>query len=292
MNFIQSYWTAQLDTQPSRLNSAGLTYDEDPIALPAILAPGGFADSRAANVGNFPNGIFGALASAGINALWNEDKAFIVKMSDKTLGQGAGAACKQFPTMTYCDPDGVAWLFMRWIYVIGPAVANGKLNTILDKTQWQVWGAYDSLTGNAAGNANNLGKYGLDLGTIARSAWRVQQAYGFWTDETPQATIASVQADITNLSLDRIVSWNMLVCDLDGILNGAHFLVKDTVSSRRASSATSSRVSANVVVLKSWTAFIGCACGTMKDINGKGFPLPPPSSNVVPPAACTQGWST
>lgn len=214
------------------MTTDGLTYDEDPAALPAILAPGGFANDNAAYVGSFPNGIYGSLGSAGINALWNEDMAFILKISDSTLGQGAGSACKQFPAMTYCDPEGVAYIFMRWTFTI-QIPSPAKKVSVLDQTNWQVWGAYDSLPGNPSGNANNLGKYGLDLGIIARSAWRVQQAHGFWTDETPQATITSVQANITNLDLSQIVSWNMAVCDLDGILDGAHFTslaTKGTVS--------------------------------------------------------------
>ena len=50
------------------------------------------------------------------------------------------------------------------------------------------------------------------------------------TDQTPQASISSVQADNTNLGLGKIVSWNMAVCDLNGILGGAHFTVTGTVS--------------------------------------------------------------
>ena len=209
------------------MTTNGLTYDEDPTALPAILAPGGFANDNASYVGSFPNGIYGSLGSAGINALWDEDMAFIVKISDSTLGQGAGSACKQFPTMTYCDSEGVAWVFMRWIF---KSQISDSARVRLDQTNWQVWGAYDSLLNNPSGNANNLGKFVLDLGIIARSAWRVQQAYGFYTDETPQATITSVLANIANLDLSQIVSWNMAVCDLDGILNGAHFIGSGTVS--------------------------------------------------------------
>lgn len=175
----------------------------------------------------FQNGLYGALASAGLNALWNEDKAFIVKMSDATFGRGAGKACAQFPEMTYCD-NGVAYFFIRWVFY-RLIVRKDATASFLDNSNWQVWGAYPSPSNNPSGNANHLEKYGLDLGTIALSSLRVQQAYGFWSNQTAQATIDSVSANITDLTLDRIVSWNMLVCDLDAILDGKHFAKSGTV---------------------------------------------------------------
>ena len=217
-------WETTLNSQPPRLNPAGETYDEDPLALPSILAPGGFANDNSSDILSFPRGLYAALATAPINALWNEDKAFILKLSDSNLGRGAGSACNQFPTMTYCDPDGVAWIFMRWVFTL----RTPSNVAALDLTKWQVWGAYESAPNNPSGNADNLAQYGMDLGIVARSAWRVQQGYGFWTDQTPQATVTSVLANITNLDLSQVVSWNLAVCDMDAILNGAHFTSRGT----------------------------------------------------------------
>lgn len=221
MNAIQTYWTAQLGSTPEQTDAAGGTYDEDPTALPAILAPGGFADSSASNLSPFPNAIYGALASAGINALWNEDQDFIIKISDATLGQGAGAACKALPDMTYCDENGVAWIFMRWNWT--PTVVGRETYMKLNSNDWQVWGAYPSPAKNPSGNSNNLAKYGLSLEVIAKSSYRVQQANGFWSKGTANETVSSVLANISNLTLDKIVSWNMAVCDLDALLNGKYF---------------------------------------------------------------------
>lgn len=146
------------------------------------------------------------------------------------MAPGSAPACQQFPANTYCDIDGLAWIFVRWTLTL-QIPSPAKRVSALDLANWQVWGAYNSLANNLAGNANNLGKYGPDLGITARSAWRVQHGYGFWTDETPQATVTSVLANITNLDLDHILSWNMAVCDLDGVLDGAHFKASGTVSS-------------------------------------------------------------
>ena len=225
---IGTYWTAQLGTTPEVEDSNGDTYDADPTALPAILNGGHFASSESENVQTFPNALFGALASGAINALWNEDKDFIIKMSDDTLGAGAGGACKALPSMTYCDENGVAWIFMRWNW---KQVLTGHLTqSMLNSQDWQVWGAYSSPANNPSGNTNQLDKYGLSLEVVAKSSWRVQQKYGFWTDQTPEATAQSVITNIANLSLDQIVSWNMAVCDLDGVLNGKHFVQSGTVS--------------------------------------------------------------
>lgn len=225
---ISTYWTAQLGSTPEIKDAAGDTYDADPNALPAILNSGQFASSSASNVAPFPNAIYGALASAGINALWNEDKDFIIKMSDKTLGAGSGAACKALPSMTYCDENGVAWIFMRWNWK--QILSTHSTASMLNTANWQVWGAYDSPPNNPSGNKNQLSKYGLSLEIIAKSSWRVQQQYGFWTNQTVTATVNSVIKNISNLSLDQIVSWNMAVCDLDGVLNGKHFIQGGTVS--------------------------------------------------------------
>ena len=225
---ISTYWTTTLGSTPETEDAAGDTYDADPNALPAILNGGQFASSSSSNVAPFPNAIYGALASAGINALWNEDKDFIIKMSDKTLGAGAGSACKALPDMTYCDENGVAWIFMRWNWK--QVLSSHSTASMLNSQNWQVWGAYNSPANNPSGNQNQLEKYGLSLEIIAKSSWRVQQKYGFWTNQTATATVDSVLANISNLSLDQIVSWNMAVCDLDGVLNGKHFAQSSTVS--------------------------------------------------------------
>ena len=232
INQLNNYWVQQLGSTPEvsgppAPNGASPTYDEDPNALPAILSGGQFASASSSAVAPFPNAIYGAFASAGINALWNEDKDFIIKMSDKTLGAGPGGACKALPSMTYCDENGVAWIFMRWNFHSLPGIP-AKENINYD--DWQVWGAYDSPPNNPSGNKNQLAKYGLDLGTVAKSSWRVQQQYGFWTNQTANATVSSVLENITNLSLDQVVSWNMAVCDTDGILNGKHFYQGGSVS--------------------------------------------------------------
>lgn len=80
--------------------------------------------------------MYAALASLGINALWNEDKAFILRVTDGNIGLGAGSACKQYPTMTYCDSQGVAWLFIRWEIAAIPQ-DDGVMDN-LDVRSWQV----------------------------------------------------------------------------------------------------------------------------------------------------------
>lgn len=198
--------------------------------------------------------------------------------------------------MTYCDPDGVAWIFMRWVFTLRIPSPAKKVNA-LDLNNWQVWGAYDSAPNNPPGNTDNLAQYGMDLGIVARSAWRVQQAFGFWTDETAQATISSVAANVTNLDLSKVVSWNMAVCDLHGILNGAHFTAlgtSGTVSTQFHLSLA--RISlaeyfANDILLQGWTGYITCACTTMTDLNGKAFPEPFPANPSIPVNVCAGGWS-
>lgn len=280
VEFIGTYWTMQLGSQP---NISRQAYFQDPTALPAVLYPGGFAASTSENVATFPDGLYGALASAGINALWNSDKAFIVKMSDATLGKGAGQACAQYPGMTYCD-NGEAYFFIRWVF--HDSLEAGKEVSSVDTSNWQVWGAYPSAAGNPSGNSDQLSQYGLDLGVVALSSLRVQQAYGFWSNQTAQATIDSVQADITDLTLDRIISWNMLVCDLDEILNGQHFLPTGTVR------CSSDWFGDWTDIVYQWFEAIVCSCGNMKDVNGKAWPLPYPSTATISLAACSGQWTS
>ena len=93
----------------------------------------------------------------------------------------------------------------------------------LDNTARQVWGAYDSPPDNKPGNSNALAKYGLSLDIIARFSYRVQQDSGIWYQITAQQTAASVLANTNDLTLDKMVSWNVAVCEIAAALAGQYF---------------------------------------------------------------------
>lgn len=83
------------------------------------------------------------MATIGINALCDEDKAFILRVTDGNIELGPGSACKQYPTMTYCDSQGIAWLFIKWLFIKWlidaiPEEDDGTPGDNLDVRHWQV----------------------------------------------------------------------------------------------------------------------------------------------------------
>ncbi|KAK4697652.1 amidase, partial [Lecanoromycetidae sp. Uapishka_2] len=228
VQYLQDYWTSMLNSPPQTLSN-GVAYDQNPIALNAVFRGGGFAQKI--EPAWAPPALCGALYSPGINALWNADHVFIVKISDTTLGQGAGAACEGTAQkgLLVCDPNGVeAYIFIRWVFAnqgtaggdpcVGCTV--GPANN-LDKFSWEVQGAYATPPdGNS--DSNQLVSYGLDLLTIALSAIRVQAALGFWATDTVSELQQTVTSSTKDLTTDQTQAWNLAVCDMDAIANGRH----------------------------------------------------------------------
>lgn len=198
-------------------------------ALPAVLKGGGFAAKVPTQW--YPPAVCGALNSVGINAMWNLDTVFIVKISDATLGQGTGAACngkaQQGLLANNCGADGDAYIFIRWKlanfavpWKSGEVVAP-EWN--LDDGNWQVWGAYSSAPNNPSGNTDNLVQYGLDLNTIALSSVRVQEKLGFWAQDTLGLLQTTVDNNLEQtLGSSSLQAWNVAVCDLDAFAAGKH----------------------------------------------------------------------
>ena len=218
VDFIESYWTTILDSKPLTIYPDGNPYDLQPDQLPAILADGAFAGT--VEVPTFDKELYAAYASAPINGLWNQDKVIIIKMTDQSIGGDAGSACDKFPEMTYCDQaTGTAYVFVRWIWsfaveAVGAVIGAGM--QALDESGWHVTGAYAV----GEGNADRLQEYGLSLEIIAKSAERLQRGYGFQTAQTSQQTIDAILEDPGSITIDKAVSFNLPVCDLEAILDG------------------------------------------------------------------------
>ena len=84
---LEDDWNLQLNSTPI-LTETSLPYDKDPAALPRLFLNGTFAAS-APKVDQYPASFCATFAAAQINALWNEDKVFVVKISDSTLGMSS-----------------------------------------------------------------------------------------------------------------------------------------------------------------------------------------------------------
>ena len=187
--------------------NGGITYDADPTELPMIFANGAFASEP--HVGEFPPGIYGALAASAINALWVEDKVFIIKVTDAAYGKGDGAACNAFPKMTACI-DGVAYIFARWQMDGGTEITSSRLWT----KEWNVWGAYAQGSANGMDNADQLSQYELSLTTIAKSAQKTQDEHGFFFQDQNGATLTQLQNNPTDLNLEDLMYFSLPICDI------------------------------------------------------------------------------
>lgn len=203
---LETYYKYTLNQLPGPPNG-GTTYDADPSQLPSIFADGTFASEP--QVGVFPDGIYGALAASAINALWRQDKVFIIKITDAAYGKGAGAACKAFPVMTACL-NGVAYIFARWQMDGGTNLSPSHL----DDKAWNVWGAYRQ----GSGNDNKLDQYKLNLDTIAASAQKTQDENGFDFKNQNGATLTQLTNHPTDLKLEDIMYWSLPICDIAAII--------------------------------------------------------------------------
>ena len=229
--FLQNYWTSILGSSP--LLYAPVATNKTAIA--AILKGGAFA--APVTIPYYKNEssdfVCAAVYSVGVNAMWNADGVFIVKISDATLGQGPGAACngtaQKGLVANNCGADGEAYIFIRWNFrQFGQPAKRGPWPHplgpyFLDPYHWQVWGAYSSAPNNPAGNADELAQYGLDLNTIALSSVRTQEKLGFWGQDTLGIIQSGVETDLEGvLESSRLQVWNIAVCDLDAFAAGRH----------------------------------------------------------------------
>jgi hypothetical protein len=194
-------------------------YTKDPAQLPMIFKNGAFA-SQPKVISLTASGLYSVLAAAAINALWAQDKVFVLKISDAAYGKGAGAACKAFPIMTVCQ-NGVAHIFARWVFTgtIGLDNANPGSNH-LDVKSWNVWGAYAQGSSTGENNANNLETYSLDLTSILASVQKTSDLNGGKFPFTNQngATIKTLVDDTANLTSSNLVYFSLPICDIDAIL--------------------------------------------------------------------------
>ena len=246
--------------------NGGITYDADPSELPMIFADGTFASMP--QVGELPPGVYGALTASAVNALWAQDKVFIIKVTDAAYGKGDGAACKAFPVMTACL-DGVAYIFARWQMDGGTEITSSRLWT----RKWNVCGAYAQGSIKRKKNADQLSQYGLDLSAIATSAQKTQDQYGFMFKNQNGATLTHLQNNPTDLKLADLMFFSLPICDIAAIIGPDKHL-----------RGPGDKTGDDTIV--AWGA---CTCVLMKDWPTDQYP---DDLNGFPADACQQqGWA-
>jgi len=261
---LEAYYKYTLHQLPGSPNG-GTTYDADPTELPTIFAEGTFASIP--QVGEFPPGIYGGLAASAINALWREDKVFIIKVTDAAYGKGAGAACNAFPVMTACV-NGVAYIFARWMMDGGTIIKSSRLF----EHDWNVWGAYKQ----GSGNDNHLSDYGLDLSAIAISAQKTQDENGFDFKNQNGATLTQLKNHPTDLKLADIMYFSLPICDIAAVLG----------PNKHLNANPGDGTGDDPIV--AWGA---CTCAQMKDWPSDKTSGYPDDPNGYLPSECQkQGW--
>ncbi|KAL8744904.1 MAG: hypothetical protein Q9190_002909 [Brigantiaea leucoxantha] len=200
---LEAYFDWALRTTPSTDN---YYIEEDPASVVSLLHDGYFA--APVDIGVFPPGVYGTLASSAINALWVQDQVLFLRLSEKSYGSDP---CKAFPDVTVCL-DGIAYILIRWVFT--DSLEIGHVN--LDPDRWQVYGAYKV----GDGNDDHLKDYALSKENIAASAWQTQQEGGFLNKNQNGMTIDALTKHPKDLKVEDLASWNIPVCDIDKILNG------------------------------------------------------------------------
>ena len=222
-----SHVLKELPKDPAKLNPS---YLDDNSYAPKMFQHGTFADQPDDFIKVSEKAPNWALNTAAINALWGADKVFIMKLSDKAYGMGAGAACKSvFSPMGVCR-DGVLHIWMRWSFA-GPLASESVfLSATLSHTSFFVWGAYDfgsaqtKLTSTTK-NAESLKAYDLTLDELTTSALEVFAAHGFPFTNQNGAILDNLRKEPLNLDKSRLIQMTVPVCDLEVALGG-HSLKK------------------------------------------------------------------
>ena len=170
-----------------------------------------------------------SLVAAAINSLWSSDGVFIMKLTDKALGKGAGQACKHFPTeMTICR-DGIAYIWMRWAFEGGVSAGDGGGNfAVLSPQHFYAWGAYSYGTAmtNTTGktktkNEEALSKYDLTLDDLTTSTLNLDAAgkkfpYKNQNGDILTNLLSNTQDSFSNKQ--KLMAFSIPICDLDFVL--------------------------------------------------------------------------
>ena len=192
----------------------GKDYSEDPRNLPFTLHSGYFAQPKKVDV--IDPQVKGVVSAAGINALWLQDKVFIIKLTDNAYGQGKGEACKAYAKMTVCI-DGVAHIVARWAW-LDPLEGTGTINNWLSDSHWFAWGAYGEGSADGTDNANHLPEYGLNLEDIVKSSVKTQDKFGYLYKQGLSETADVLKSQTSELEESELYFWNIPVCDIESII--------------------------------------------------------------------------
>ncbi|KAG8532949.1 uncharacterized protein KY384_002827 [Bacidia gigantensis] len=224
---LDTYFKDTFHTLPSAHNSGqqGRSYVDDPSLIVSQLSHGVFATN--VEVGTINPGVYGALAASAINALWAQDQVFVIKITDKAYGKGAGAACKAFPDQTACI-NGVAYIFARFQVT----VVNGDQPddySRFERRSWFVFGIGPTGTaGDGTKNANHLKDYGLELPDIALAVEKTWDEHGFPFTDQNGATIQHLTTYPTDVAAKDIMFFNLPVCDFDFTMGAGKHLADAT----------------------------------------------------------------
>ena len=199
----------------------------DPKLIPSQIKGGRFAGD--VKVGVINKDVYGALGASAINALWVMDKVMIIKISSAAYGHGD--PCTVYPKYTSCL-DGVAYIFVRFQTFNGNIDAEGGLGSDyyarFNVKNWFVFGASDyGSGGDGSANKNNLDKYALNLDVIAKASEKTQKDHGYLYDNQNGQTIQNLEEDPLNLAKERLMFFNIPICDIDSIIGpGKHLADK------------------------------------------------------------------
>ena len=208
--------------------------------LPHVLSSGAFAQIPQVTV--FPPGIFGALATTAINALWVEDGVFMVKMSDSAYGRGPGSACGEYQDQGICV-NGVAWILLRWHISTssmkpvaphpGPHPSRIRRDpgdmflAYINSDDAPAWGiGPHGAPVNGAANANHLTEFKLSLDDVMHSIDKTYSGHGFPFTNQNGATLDELTDNPTDFEPSDLTFFSLPVCDIDAVfakIGALHF---------------------------------------------------------------------
>lgn len=196
---------------PPDVATSGYPYADDPQGLPQIFSKGFYATRK--DFGVLPQGFYASWTSSIINYLWNlpDQKVFIVKINKDNFGADTCTADGKLAIKNAADYavciDGNAHVLFQFSYETQSGFRGGIQ---LDQSSVQ-----------KSMKVPGVDKLGLDingsikLDSVIKSSLFSGSKVGWGKPMEAQGIIDNLMSDPGNISPDKLISFNLPLCDLN-----------------------------------------------------------------------------
>lgn len=175
-------------------------YDNDPTSLVNLFSKGAFAEPINIISSDVPDTVHSMFASPVINYLWDSDKVFIAKISDKSSVEPCSAGIYS-SGHSFCDGSRVMHTFYKWDLSV-----KFIMSSPLDTGNMPLVKGY-----------NELNQYKITIQDIDAAATYWQGLSGYQSTPDPTDVQNTLTSSMTP-DVSKLLYFTMPVCDVDALL--------------------------------------------------------------------------